>query len=180
VHRLSSSARIFVDAIAALLDAARQILECPFDRPETRNLYLRAKALEALALTVDTVDSAARATGIIGNRIAPRIQKARRLIEQQFEESWTIERLSRTVGLNERDLKAGFRRLVGRSIHAYLRSVRLEAAASMLRDGRTVTEAALATGFSNLSHFSKTFRESKGVPPREYARLPQFAKPSER
>ena len=96
--------------------------------------------------------------------------------EQQFEEPWTIERLARTVGLNERDLKAGFRRLVGRSIHAHLRNVRLEAAASMLRDGRTVTDAALAAGFGNLSHFSKTFRESKGVAPREYARLPRFTK----
>jgi AraC-like DNA-binding protein len=163
-------------APAALLDAARQILECPFDRAETRNLYLRAKALESLALAIDSVDSAARATGIIGSRIAPRVLKARRLIEQQFEEPWTIERLARTVSLNERDLKAGFRRLVGRSIHAHLRNVRLEAAASMLRDGRTVTEAALAAGFGNLSHFSKTFRESKGVAPREYARLPRFTK----
>jgi AraC-like DNA-binding protein len=161
-------------APSALLDAARQILECPFDRAETRNLYLRAKALESLALTIDAVDSAARATGIVGGRIAPKVLKARRLIEHQFEESWTIERLARTVGLNERDLKAGFRRLVGSSIHAHLRSVRLEAAASMLREGRTVTDAALAAGFGNLSHFSKTFRESKGVAPREYARLPRF------
>lgn len=163
-------------APSALLDAARQIMECPFNHSEVRNLYLRAKALESLALAIDTVDNAARATGMVGNRIGPKILRARRLIEKQFEEPWTIERLAKTVGLNERDMKAGFRRLIGRSIHAYLRDIRLEAAASMLRDGRTVTDAALAAGFGNLSHFSKTFRESKGLLPREYARLPQMPK----
>ena len=44
--------------------------------------------------------------------------------------------------------------MAGRSVHAYLKSVRLEAAASMLEAGYCVTEAALATGFANLSHFS--------------------------
>jgi AraC-like DNA-binding protein len=156
-------------APAALLHVARDIAACPFRNADVRNLYLRAKALEALALTINTFDSAVDAMGSMGRRVGPRVLQARRLIEQQFDQPWTIERLAKTVGLNERDLKAGFRRIVGRSVHAYLREVRIEAAASMLRDGRSVTEAALDTGFGNLSHFAKAFRQAMGVSPRDYA-----------
>jgi AraC-like DNA-binding protein len=48
----------------------------------------------------------------------------------------------------------------------YLRNLRLERAAELLRSGRSnVTEAALAVGYSSLSHFSKAFAEMSGVCP---------------
>jgi transcriptional regulator GlxA family with amidase domain len=81
-------------------------------------------------------------------------------------------RLAREVGLSEKKLKAGFRQVAGRSVHAYLREVRLEAAASMLEAGYSVTETALATGFANLSHFSKSFRQARGVAPRNWVDRP--------
>ena len=39
----------------------------------------------------------------------------------------------------------------------------------MLAAGSSVTEAAYAVGFDNLSHFSKVFREAKGVLPSRYS-----------
>jgi AraC-like DNA-binding protein len=162
----------------ALLDCARDIAGSRFHKPEVRDLYLRAKAMEALALTFATVEDTASAARITGNRVGARLVQARRLIEAHFDRPWTIERLAKAVGLNERELKSGFRVMVGRSIHAHLRDVRIEAAAAMLREGRSVTDAALAAGFGNLSHFSKTFREAKGVVPRDYARRGGAAGPT--
>ncbi|QQM32879.1 AraC family transcriptional regulator (plasmid) [Martelella lutilitoris] len=65
-------------------------------------------------------------------------------------------------------LKEGFRLTIGKSIHAYLRTTRIEAAADLISAGASVTEAALAVGFENLSHFSKAFRAEKGVLPSRY------------
>ena len=42
----------------------------------------------------------------------------------------------------------------------------------MLEAGYSVTDAALATGFGNLSHFSKSFRQAKGVAPRQWLDRP--------
>lgn len=154
----------------SLLHIGHTMLECPYPAGDVRNLYLKAKAMEALALAfASTLEPEDRPT-----RLAPRdirkVDEAKRLLEQRLQEPWTIARLAQAVSLNEKKLKAGFRHNVGRSIHAYLTKVRLEAAASMLDDGESVTNVSLAIGFGNLSHFSKIFRDSYGMPPSAYAR----------
>ncbi|WP_199766674.1 helix-turn-helix domain-containing protein [Paracoccus denitrificans] len=47
----------------------------------------------------------------------------------------------------------------------YLRSTRMNVAATLLVLGSSATEAAMAVGFDSLSHFSKAFRAEKGVLP---------------
>jgi len=154
-------------APAPLLRTARDILACPYGNPAVRRLYLRAKALEALAVVLQAVQRAGDAPA--GARERRQLALARRLIDERYEENWTVERLARTVGLSEKKLKAGFRALAGHTVHAYLREVRLAAAASMLDEGRSVTEAAMAVGYTNLSHFSKSFRAAHQMLPREWA-----------
>ncbi|NYZ13884.1 helix-turn-helix domain-containing protein [Azospirillum sp. RWY-5-1] len=47
-------------------------------------------------------------------------------------------------------------------------STRVDCAARLLRDGQSVTEAALAAGYANPSHFAKRFRLRHGQPPRAW------------
>lgn len=99
-----------------------------------------------------------------------KVIQTQNLIANSYHLDWTISKLARQVGLNERKLKEGFRHMVGNSVRAYLREVRLEAAARLLLDGESVTQAALSVGFESLSHFSKIFAAAKGVPPSRYLR----------
>jgi AraC-like DNA-binding protein len=62
-----------------------------------------------------------------------------------------------------------FAELVGEPPHRYLVRIRLRRAAELLRAGAPVTEAALESGFPDVSHFSKTFQRRYGVPPSRYA-----------
>lgn len=153
----------------ALLHAGSQIVACTYTAPDLRNLYLRAKALEILAITVATFREAGDDAVARPDREARKIAEAQHLLEARMAEAWTIARLARAVGLNEKSLKAGFRVQVGQSIHAYLIKLRIDAAAGMLKSGQSVTETALATGFTNLSHFSKTFRKVTGTSPRHFS-----------
>ena len=152
-----------------LLRLAADVLDCRHEDATARRLYMRAKALEAIVL--ETMSGAAGEAPVAA-RERRQLAQARRLIEARYGEEWTVLRLAREVGLSEKKLKAGFRQVAGRSVHAYLKSVRLEAAASMLEAGYCVTDAALATGFANLSHFSKSFRQAKGVAPRHWLDRP--------
>lgn len=154
-----------------LLRLAADVLDCRHEDATARRLYMRAKALEALAIVLETMSGAAGEPPVAA-RERRQLAQARRLIEVRYGEEWTVPRLAREVGLSEKKLKAGFRQVAGRSVHAYLKSVRLEAAASMLEAGYRVTDAALATGFANLSHFSKSFRQAKGVAPRHWLDRP--------
>lgn len=151
----------------ALLRLAGDILDCQYSDRTLRSLYLRAKALEALAIVLHSLGETPAVA--VSARERRQLAEARRLLDERYAEEWTIPRLARAVGLNEKKLQAGFRAMAGRSVHAHLRALRLEAAAAMLERGMAVGDAAHAAGFSNLSHFSKTFREEMGVSPRHWA-----------
>jgi AraC-like DNA-binding protein len=49
-----------------------------------------------------------------------------------------------------------------------MRVIRLERAAALLRNGRSVTEAAALTGFDNPKYFSTVFKKYFGVSPSRY------------
>jgi len=63
-----------------------------------------------------------------------------------------------------------FKGLVGETLNVFVKRVRLERAVHMLtyRRGATMTEIALACGFSSSSDFSRSFRSHYGVPPRVF------------
>jgi AraC-like DNA-binding protein len=154
-----------------LLAIVTAILHCRRGDDPARRAYLYSKAIEAVSIGLDAVT---RQTGEVplkplSGEEMKRLNAAIDLIERHYSADWTIARLSREVGLNERRLKEGFRLAIGTSVHAYLRATRLDAAAAMLAAGSSVTEAAYAVGFDNLSHFSKVFREAKGVLPSRYS-----------
>ena len=78
----------------------------------------------------------------------------------------TLEMLGREVGCSPFYLSRSFSREVGLTIPQFLRKLRMERAAELLRSGRyNVTEAATEVGYASLSHFSKAFCETIGCCP---------------
>jgi AraC-like DNA-binding protein len=150
----------------ALLRIGADMLNCDFDNGALRTLYLHAKALEALAVMLQHLQRTPQAE--VGTRERRQILQAQQLLNERYDEEWSIDRLAQTVGLNEKKLQAGFRAMAGRTVHAHLREVRLSAAAEMLARGVSVSDTAHAVGFANLSHFSKSFREAMGTSPRDW------------
>jgi AraC family transcriptional regulator len=63
-----------------------------------------------------------------------------------------------------------FRALVGETLHDFVKRVRLERALYLMSHGdrTTLTQVALACGFSSSSDFSRSFREHFGVSPRAF------------
>jgi AraC-like DNA-binding protein len=155
---------------APIIDAARGILGCTLAEGDLRRMYMRAKGLEVLALCFDVLSRQAPRAKRLSQRDRGRIEQARRLIEAFPAEPWTIAAIASAVGLSESKLKIGFREIVGTSVRGHLREARIEHAAGLIGAGHSATEAALSSGFRSLSHFSKAFKEVKGMGPRELAR----------
>ncbi|WP_273728356.1 helix-turn-helix transcriptional regulator [Brucella gallinifaecis] len=156
-----------------LLAVAGSLFQCRYEPGLARQLHLYSKSIEALSIGLDAVSRSP--TGKPVKPLTPeemqKLHRAVDIIEKQYSADWTIPRLAREVGLNERRFKEAFRLEIGKSVHACLRTTRLDAAATLLEAGVSVTEAAYAVGFDNLSHFSKVFREEKGVLPSRYLPL---------
>ncbi len=101
---------------------------------------------------------------------ARRIDRACEAMVAGLAEDHSLTSTAREVGMSTFYFARVFRELVGQSPHQYLLRARLAHAARMLRKEASVTEAALSSGFDNLSHFTRTFHSHFGVAPVEYAK----------
>jgi AraC-like DNA-binding protein len=95
-----------------------------------------------------------------------RVERVKEVLVRDLANPPTLEMLGQEVGCSPFYLSRIFSREVGLTIPQYLRNVRMERAAELLRTGRyNVTEAATEVGYSSLSHFSKAFCETIGCCP---------------
>jgi AraC family transcriptional regulator len=95
-----------------------------------------------------------------------RVERTKELLARDLANPPTLEMLGQEVGCSPFYLSRIFSREVGLTIPQYLRNLRMERAAELLRSGRyNVTEAATEVGYSSLSHFSKAFCETIGCCP---------------
>jgi AraC-like DNA-binding protein len=102
-----------------------------------------------------------------------RVQRALAIIKENLAQPPGLEELGRRVGCSHFYLSRIFTQEVGKTISVTLRDLRMERAASLLREGRVnVTETALEVGYSSVSHFSSAFREVIGCCPGLYPLAP--------
>ncbi len=97
----------------------------------------------------------------------PRLVRAIREMENHAEEPLSRDAIAARVGLSSRQLERLFRRHLQTSPARYYLKLRLDRARHLLgHTDMSVTEIALACGFTSASHFSKCYRDLFGHTPR--------------
>lgn len=100
---------------------------------------------------------------------AERVEKVVTLLRKNLSQPPPLEEIGRAVGCSTFHLSRTFSAATGTTIPQYLRRLRMERAAELLKSGKfNVTETALEVGYSSLSHFSHTFHETFGCCPGLY------------
>jgi AraC family transcriptional regulator len=96
-----------------------------------------------------------------------RVNQAIDYVVQHLDEKLLLEDLARVACFSPFHFHRVFRSLVGETLSAFVRRLRLERALSMMSsEGRwSLTEVALACGFSSSSDFSRAFKGRFGVAP---------------
>lgn len=99
------------------------------------------------------------------------LEKIIKIINENISESeLNVEMLADGVGMSRVHMHRKLKELTNMSARDFIRSIRLKQAADLLSNQKlTVSEVCYALGFSNLSHFSNSFREFFGMSPKEYA-----------
>jgi signal transduction histidine kinase/ligand-binding sensor domain-containing protein/DNA-binding response OmpR family regulator len=83
------------------------------------------------------------------------------------------EALAAAAGLSYKQLYLRLRDELDATPSHFIRTVRVERAADLLREGAgSVTEVAYSVGFNSLSHFNRCFRDRFGIAPSELLRTP--------
>ena len=99
------------------------------------------------------------------------MERIMRSVNKNLSDSdFSVEMLTQEVGISRAQLHRKMKELTGLSTSEFIRNIRLEQAARLLREQKiNVTQVAYTVGFSNLAHFSTIFRKHFGVSPSEYA-----------
>jgi AraC-like DNA-binding protein len=93
-----------------------------------------------------------------------RIAEALRIIESRFTEPFSISTLASDVGMSRYHFLRTFQRVTGETPWRYIVNRRLAIAAEhLLTASGTVLDAVLASGFGDLSEFTRRFRLQFGV-----------------
>lgn len=89
--------------------------------------------------------------------------------ENLAEPSLSVEMLANNVGLSRVHLHRKLKELTNLSTRDFIRNIRMQQAAKLLKEKKiSISEVAYAVGYSNLSHFSNTFKDQFGQTPKEY------------
>jgi AraC-like DNA-binding protein len=84
---------------------------------------------------------------------------------------WTLGELASDAGLSRTSLAERFRKTMGNTPLNYLRTVRMQKAVSILSESeRSLEQIAQEVGYQDAFSFSKVFKRTMGVAPREFRR----------
>ena len=146
----------------ALARAIRRALLAP---------VLDEELIEDLAWRLAAMGSASLQPGRRRNADCTHYAPVLERIADAFEQPLVVDELAQIAGQSPLAFLRGFTAAVGMTPHAYLTDQRLQAARHLLDDPRqTLTDIALACGFSHQSHFGHAFKRAFGLTPAQYRR----------
>ena len=99
-----------------------------------------------------------------------RVELVREHLRAHLDRRVTLAELATLTGLSRYHLLRVFRRATGLPPHGWHLQQRVDAARTLLRQGRGIADTAAATGFTDQSHLTTTFRRYVGVTPGCYVR----------
>lgn len=92
-------------------------------------------------------------------------KKAKSYIEKHYAEHLTRKTIADSLCMNADYLSRVFNKEEGMSMPDYLNEVRMKHARMLLKNGKSVSEAALEVGIDNFSYFSTLYRKFFGISP---------------
>lgn len=92
-------------------------------------------------------------------------------IDEHYMEKLTVRQLADLAGLSRYHFSRQFKLVTDKSLVEYINLIRINKSESLLRNkALNISEIALATGFSDIFYFSRTFKKHKKVSPTEWRR----------
>lgn len=134
------------------------------DRPLSVTLNKLADVLVAQVLRF-AVSRGLLSSGAFAGLADPHLRRAVLELIRAPERAWSVESLAQKALLSRSAFAERFQSVVGRTPLDFLRDWRMQLAVGLLRNGRTVADVALATGYDTEASFAKAFKRVIGVGP---------------
>lgn len=96
------------------------------------------------------------------------VNLAKEYMTADLEQKLSLENIADSVGLSRYHFLRVFKRATGISPHTFRTLKRIDLAKKLLLQGISPVQVALETGFTDQSHFTRTFRQMTGATPGQY------------
>ncbi len=135
-----------------------------------QKLYYLGKVLEILGLYFSEKKPDTEACPFLKDQETVRkIKHAKEYMLKHMDNPPGLKELAKTAGLNEYQLKVGFKEIYGNTVFGYLLDHKLDHARVLLDTSKfQVNEVAYQIGYANPSHFIAAFKKKFGVTPKKY------------
>jgi AraC-like DNA-binding protein len=147
---------------------------CPAPGPDL--LAVEGALLDALS-TLLTRYGRTREEALRHGPNDPRVETMKALLAADLATPLRVADLAQAVGLSPFHATRLFTQATGLPPHAWRTQLRLQRALGPLREGASVADVAVASGFTDQSHFTRHFRRMFGVPPGRWQSSQAHARP---
>ena len=161
------------DRLEGLKRGADAFIAKPFNMEELHilidNLIDNVRRLRGKFSGAQTQEEKVEKVEVRGNNdvLMDRIMKC--INENLQDPDFNVEKLTEKVGISRAQLHRKMKEITGISTGDFIRNLRLEQAARLIREKKiNVTQVAYAVGFNNQTHFSTVFKKHYGMTPTEY------------
>lgn len=132
--------------------------------------YADAKTLELLALQITAMDKPKKIYCKTNSDIT-KLHEAKQIITSNLNVTYSLQDISKMIGINENKLKYGFKEVFGTTVFGFLFDYKMQLAKQLLTDtDKSVSEIAILCGYDYPSHFSTSFKRKHGISPLEMRR----------
>ncbi|TAJ11916.1 AraC family transcriptional regulator [Marinilabiliaceae bacterium JC017] len=175
VHQLLNSTKPFYiseEMTQEMLDISDEIINVidHGHHPAVSNLFIESKVIQLLAIFLEKIIERPlnKSTSDLKTDDVDKLFRTKSVILNDLSKVPPIKDLAATVGISESKLQKLFKQVFGKSIYQYSLYEKMRLAKKMLQSKKySISEIGYQLGYSNLSHFSKAFRNQFGVNPRD-------------
>lgn len=97
-----------------------------------------------------------------------RINKVYEYVEQNYQKNIDIRAVADLANLTIPSFCRYFKKISHTTYTDFVNEYRINQACRLLFENKPIADICFEVGFNNISHFNKTFKQLKGVSPREY------------
>lgn len=98
----------------------------------------------------------------------PLVKQVSAFIDTHIRQKITVDDLAEVAHMSKYHFLRRFKELTGVTVHSFLINKRLIEACKALKEGKSVTESYIESGFSDYTSFLRNFRDTFGVSPGKY------------
>jgi AraC-like DNA-binding protein len=155
--------------IPVIVLTAHVLSEADLERCHRGVASLLGKGLFTTEETLNHIAAALQRQPALSHSTQQLIRKAMAYIHQHYAEPLTREEIAARVGISTDYLTDCFRQELGIPPITYIRRYRIRQACELLRNSdQSITQIALAVGFSDGAHFTRTFQREMKITPRAF------------